>query len=557
MKFKNLFKIMAGSVLASALLISCEEESIKQNTLEVVPASTISFKASGNVPVEMVVTTDADDWDFTAPEWIEAAKEGNKLTVNAKDNTESSRLGRISFTAGNADKVSVSVLQASASGVEVEASARLVDVTGENDINVSVPSSSPVYTTTVKLVLDEPAKSDMEVKIAFDMDYTEEYSFEHDNIEVENLPIDKIKADASFVIAEGQTESEFVTLTFDCTDAAMQTNYLVSVVVDEDSCPGLVLPVDGKRINYLLKKKLPKEVKNVVYLEVNNTNPLNMLEYMLEDGTPFFDVVILFAANINYSAEQDIVYLANNPNVQALLDETDVYIQPLRNAGMEVQLGLLPNHTPAGLLNLSVKGAEMFAYDVASACAKYKLDGASLDEEYKSGSSNSDLLNPSAGGMYLCYELKKQMKELCSWPTQVSVFDFGWYDRGNVEVDGVTYTPGDLIDFHVANYGGASTPWTGQTLKNCSGVSIECNLGYSSINESSARQLKADGYGWCMWFAFHPQVGGGLSNNASRIDPMIKAAARGFYDQELAEPTGYYTKIGEGEYDSTRYARWE
>ena len=118
------------------------------------------------------------------------------------------------------------------------------------------------------------------------------------------------------------------------------------------------------------------------------------------------------------------------------------------------------------------------------------------------------------------------------------------------------YTAGDLVDFHVANYYGTSSPMEGMTLKNCSGKSIECNLGSNcSMSESEARQIKERGYGWCMWFAFHPQNGGGITNNASRIDPLIKAAARGFYDQELQEPTGYYTKIGEGQYDPTRHQR--
>ena len=34
---------------------------------------------------------------------------------------------------------------------------------------------------------------------------------------------------------------------------------------------------------------------------------------------------------------------------------------------------------------------------------------------------------------------------------------------------------------------------------------------------------------------------------------MFKETARGCYDQELIEPTGYYKKIGQGVYDSNRY----
>ena len=562
MKIKNFLKFFAGIFAVPMLFASCEEQ-LSTNTLSVEPSDAITFLASGNDPVLLTVTTDADSWDYTAPEWIEAVKDGNTLTVNASDNTTNgSRSGRIEFTAGNADRVNVVVMQDSQSGGNTPGgdgiSASVLDSkSGTNDVEVSISSSSPELTLSVKIVLDSPAASDMDVKLVLDPDYTEEYSYTHDDIVCENFPASGITLgnDGVVSISAGETESEPLSVELDGSALEMQKNYLVSLVVDESSCPsGISFSTDGKRVNWLVKKKLPKEIKNVVYLEVNNTNPLNLLEYKLEDGTPFFDVAILFAANINYDGENDIVYLHNNPNVQALLNETEVYIQPLREAGIEVQLGLLPNHTPAGLLNLSVAGAQMFAADVANACAQYGLDGCSMDEEYRSGSSNSDLFNPPTSGMYLCYELKKAFEEQCDWPCQISVFDFGWSWSMNGVPDG--YTAGDLVDFHVANYYGASSPQEGMTLKDCSGKSIECNRGYEcDLTETEARQMKENGYGWCMWFAFHPQVGGGLTNNAPRIDPLIEAAARGFYDQELQEPTGYYTKIGEGQYDPTRHQR--
>lgn len=563
MKIKNFLKFFAGIFAVPMLFASCEEEQMSTNTLSVEPSDAITFLASGNDPVLLTVTTDADSWDYTAPEWIEATKDGNTLTVNASDNTTNgSRSGRIEFTAGNADRVNVVVMQDARSGGDTPGgdgiSASVLDAeSSDNDLEIYISDADPDYTANVKIVLESPAASDMDVKLVLDTEYAAEYSYTHGDIDCENFPESAITLENNGVvsISAGETESEPLAVTLDGSSLAKNVNYLVSIVVDESSCPaGISFSTEGKRLNYLAKKQLPKEIKNVVYLEVNNTNPLNLLEYMLEDGTPFFDVAILFAANINYNSGEDIVYLHNNPNVQALLDETDVYIQPLREAGIEVQLGLLPNHTPAGLLNLSVAGAQMFAADVANACAQYRLDGCSMDEEYRSGSSNSYLFNPPTSGMYLCYELKKAFEEQCDWPCQISVFDFGWSWSMNGVPDG--YTAGDLVDFHVANYYGTSSPMEGMTLKNCSGKSIECNLGSNcSMSESEARQIKERGYGWCMWFAFHPQNGGGITNNASRIDPLIKAAARGFYDQELQEPTGYYTKIGEGQYDPTRHQR--
>lgn len=560
---KNLSKILAGMAFVSAMLVSCEKNVIEQpNTLEVVPSSSLTFLASGNSAVSLSVKTDAASWDFKAPEWVVAEKSGDKLSVNVADNTGASRVGRIEFTAGTADMVSVAILQAAPGEVPTtKVGATLIDADRESsDLKVSVLSSEPEYTSTLKLVLENPAPADLEVALTLDPDFLTEYAFLHEDIDCTNLDAASVNFSGKLLVKAGETESSPVTVTLNTASAAMQVNYLIPVVVDEAKCPeALVFTSASKRVNYLLKKKLPKEIKNVVYLEVNNTNPLNMLEYKLEDGSPFFDVVILFAANVNYDGDRDVVYLHNNPNVQALLDDTDIYLQPLREAGMEVQLGLLPNHTAAGLVNLSDKGAQMFAYDVANACATYKLDGASLDEEYRSGSSNSDLFKYPYNGLNLCYFLKQEFAEQCAWPCQVSLFDYNWTGKSPIEINGVTYDPSELIDFYVANYYGSSYPWSGTnfTLKNCSGASIECNLGYSSVNETSARNMKNNGYGWCMWFAFHPQEGGGINNNASRIDPMIQGAARGFYDQELAEPKYYYKKLGEGKYDPTRYNRWE
>ena len=93
---KRLLKFAACLACAPFFLLSCEEQepiAEETNTLEVTPSDPISFLASGNAAVTLTVTTDADSWDYTAPEWIVATQEENTLSVNAKDNTEASRRG--------------------------------------------------------------------------------------------------------------------------------------------------------------------------------------------------------------------------------------------------------------------------------------------------------------------------------------------------------------------------------------------------------------------------------------------------------------------------------
>lgn len=48
-------------------------------------------------------------------------------------------------------------------------------------------------------------------------------------------------------------------------------------------------------------------VKGFLFFEVNDVNPLNALSFQLENGKYLWDVVVLFAANINYDAEADVL----------------------------------------------------------------------------------------------------------------------------------------------------------------------------------------------------------------------------------------------------------
>lgn len=128
------------------------------------------------------------------------------------------------------------------------------------------------------------------------------------------------------------------------------------------STEGITLSEKAQHAVYLVKDlraqgdayKGPDAVRNVCYFEVNDTNPLNALEFVLKDsGKLFFDDIILFSANINYNAETGRVYVLNNPNVQFLLDNNEQFLQPLRKRGMKVILGILGNHDAAGVAQLS------------------------------------------------------------------------------------------------------------------------------------------------------------------------------------------------------------
>ena len=566
---KRFFKGMLGIAVMSLTLASCTKAPNEVvETLTVTPDAAISFLAKENAEVVLKVVTNADSWKATpTADWIVLVPDMEKgnLHVNAKDNnTTEQRVARIRIEAGLAQPVAINVVQAAGTGeVTPEPSegvaVKLVSM-GETTIATKTETELSVK---VKLSVTAAAASDVEVKLFYDEGYLREYNYiNKEQGEAVLYPKEKvtIPADGKMVLKAGQTESEEVEVKLDATGLSMGSPYLLPLYLK--AVENAAVKQAECRVNVLVRKQNPKQIKNVVYFEVNDCNPLNALEYELADGTPFFDAVILFAANINFNRAEDVVYLSNNPNVQALLDDSEIYLQPLRKKGIKVYLGLLGNHDAAGLCQLSDWGAQQWAQEVAEACKTYKLDGVNLDDEY---SSSPDLSNKwfaprsAAAGARLCYELKKALKATCPWETEVSTFAYGQlYSLPTSVKDletGEDQPISKWLDFHVANYGGTTSPYGDLTKAQCSGMSLELNRGYGSITEDSARNMKNQGYGWCMWFAFDPSGTGTVSSNRYRSDNFIKAAAKGFYDQELKEPTGVWNKIGEGQYDPNRHTR--
>ena len=108
MKIKSL--LIAATMFAAAV-VSCQKVT-PADELSVKPSAALSFEATGNADVTLTVTTTADKWEFTAPAWVVAERVEGTLVLNVEDNAGAARVGRITFTAGNADPVRVNVYQA-------------------------------------------------------------------------------------------------------------------------------------------------------------------------------------------------------------------------------------------------------------------------------------------------------------------------------------------------------------------------------------------------------------------------------------------------------------
>lgn len=524
------------------------------NMLSVTPSTAITFAAANNADVVLTIETDAAEWSFEAPEWVTASKSDDKLTLNAADNkTDGTRAGRIVVKAGTAKPVNIAVLQrmSGSTGDDKVLGSMSAD-SGLSRVDMTITANDTKFESKITVTLAEALAEKADFKVVYDADYLSEFNF-NNKTECQIFPehLCSMTGDGIVSIAAGAISGE-TTVTFSVDNDALvpDMSYLApfSLTTVSDN-----VDVDYKncRINYVFTKQpdRPKPssrvLRNAVYFEVNDTNPLNALEYVLEDGSMFFDAVVLFAANINYNSTEDLVYLNNNPNVQALLDETEVYIQPLRNKGIKVYLGLLGNHDAAGLCQLSDWGAKEWAREVALACKQYKLDGVNLDDEYSSSPiiGNRWFTNYSAAaGSRLCYELKKALKEECPWETEVTIFQYGgMYNLP--AVDG--HSPSEFVDAIWANYGSKGKPVEGMTSNSaCSGLSYKNGF----ISSSEVTDAIDNGYGWFMYWNFNP-----VPRLGSTWKLSMETVSRTAYGVELVKPTGYYKKIGEGKFDPKRY----
>lgn len=417
---------------------------------------------------------------------------------------------------------------------------KLVDVeTLRNSAVVEMRADE--YTADVMFKLSTRPNKGVDIRVAVDEAYAQTYNTLHET-DYELFPTANVSLDngGAYVLAPDDQKLPDIRVTLTAfADMQEDQTYIVPLTVTTTT-EGVALSEDMQHMVLLVRdlRGLPTPdkgedaVTNVLYFEVNDVNPLNALEFVTESGKYFFDHVVLFAANINWDAERNRVYVYNNPNVQFLLDNNEEYLQPLRRAGMKVIISILGNHDEAGVAQLSDMGCREFARELAAYCDAYNLDGVAFDDEYSiyPDLSNPWLTSPSEyAGSRLMYECKSAMPDKI-----VSLYNLGnMYSYGLQVIDGIT--PGQYCDYAVADYGGAASPGPGMTLKQCGGMSIELNRGTGDSSESTARNRKAQGYGYYMFFALNPAQ---YSYQVGRC----QSVCRGLYDDELVYPSYYYPK---------------
>lgn len=201
-----------------------------------------------------------------------------------------------------------------------------------------------------------------------------------------------------------------------------------------------------QNINATTRAYGDKTPKVVSYVEVNDVNPLNVGSYKLGASAmdpAFFDVAIIFAANIHYDTNRN-PSLHFNDNVTQILNDVDKYIKPLQDMGIKVLLSILGDHQGIGVANLTSAQAKEFARILTYAVDTYGLDGIDFDDEYAKYGTNgfpnvnstsySNVINELRAKMVSKFPAEYKLITVFDWDyaytlnsTAVSNLDYAWY----------------------------------------------------------------------------------------------------------------------------------
>ena len=554
-----------------------------RDMVEVTPSEPLTFSWNDAEGVALEVTTTADSWDAAVDAdgegWITAQKEGTTLTISVKENgSESERSGKVTVSAGNAVPVEIQVTQ---TGKPAPVNGKLADQTSTEDpVRVTMEQGAATYTVTPVLKLDSALEDAGSMTLYYDEQVLNNWNEFGGSPQCTRLPEGSYTLpEEGFTIPAGQTDVQ-LPIEINLENLEYETSYMLVLKVQSKSDNIGAVSCGNDGLRYIITtakapaKPVDKTRKNFAILEVNDVNPLSLLEVRFTDGTPFFDAVALFSSNIQYNQELGRVELYHNPNVQALLDGYETYIKPLQDAGIEVYLSILCNHTPAWLSNLLPKTAELFAAQVADAINTYHLDGVLLDDEHKGtyGAGEYTELFYPYNGSYLAFEnqysefgyiLKQALKEQCAGNPKVvfyQVNDVEWHDYNGTPVN-------QFLDLLIPDHNGTVAQYYGPrnmnlAKENMAYVSWNCRT-YgdqatqklpSLSNKTIVNSLNEGN--WVGWYNLNldPTSGDGYFNWKNNTVRLMQLYAYSAFDgAEIATPTGYYKKVGDGQFDPKRY----
>lgn len=207
--------------------------------------------------------------------------------------------------------------------------------------------------------------------------------------------------------------------------------------------------------------------KMIAFCETNDYDPRNFANVVLKDSKkPVFDIVVLFAANMNYNAIEGKRYLFFNDKFQPIVNNPETYIGYLKKRGIKVIVDILPNHQGVGYANFQSKEeAVEFAKDLKMWADKLGIDGYDIDEEYAEYNKLTSVLpikNARQSYLWFCEAFKEVMPDKL-----LTLFEYDQYGY-------IQGTSSPHIDYSWANYGSVGSTWGVPAAKHAQ-YSLEAN----------------------------------------------------------------------------------
>lgn len=283
------------------------------------------------------------------------------------------------------------------------------------------------------------------------------------------------------------------------------------------------------------KKPLPRSgnrtepMKVVAYVETNDLDPRNIANFVLKDSKkPVVDMVVLFAANMNYDAVAGRRYLSFNDKLQPIVNNPDMYIKYLKDRGIKVIIDILPNHQGVGYSNFqNYEEALAFARELKEWTDKLGIDGWDMDEEYANYPAQPQL-RPK--GYQSAEWYMKAMKEVMP-DKLLTLYEFGFPGWGQDLSKYVDYSFADYGISGSSDYGIPNDRYFSRSFE-----AARASSGWYFGNlANDAQSNVSSGYAGQMLFGIQPK-----SIKNGKATEWFTSVSRVFYNEDTIFEGPYF-----------------
>ena len=169
------------------------------------------------------------------------------------------------------------------------------------------------YSTNIIFRLSKLPQKGVDIQISVDESYAITYNTIHEtDFEVFPAANIKIANNGTYVLAPDDKNTPSIKVTLTSFEGMEEDKTYIIPLTVTSSTTGITLTDTSKHMVLLVQDYRNKPdtykgedaMQTVLYFEVNDTNPLNALEFLTQSGKYFFDHIVLFAANINWNPEK-------------------------------------------------------------------------------------------------------------------------------------------------------------------------------------------------------------------------------------------------------------